>query len=95
MAVVRPLRRILLPSAEERRLLWRVVLEMSKRESTRERLPECLLPRITTGRFSNFFCERDSFRNYDHINIIITHPIPSPFFNSLPSPSISCRLPDM
>lgn len=54
MAVERPFMRILLPSPCSR-LLCRVVLEISKRESTSDRFPECLLPRMTTGRFSNFF----------------------------------------
>lgn len=79
MAVLTPLRRILLPSAGlARRLLLSVVLEISKRESTSERLPECLLPRITTGRLSNLRCDRDSFRNYDHINYIFSKYQPRP-----------------
>ncbi len=64
MAVVRPLRRILLASTwAARRLLWIVVLEMSNSESTKDRFPECLLPRIISGVFSNFFYERLSLRN--------------------------------
>ena len=64
MAVVIPLRRILLPYARlERRLFTMFVLEMSKSDSMRERFPECLEPRIITGRFYIFLWDLDSFRN--------------------------------
>lgn len=64
MAVVIPLRRILLPSARlERRLFTILVLEMSKRDSMSERFPECLEPRMMTGRFYVFLWDLDSFRN--------------------------------
>jgi len=64
MAVVSPLSLILLLSvAETARLLMRVVLEMSKRESINDRFPECLLPRMMSDLLSNFLWERDSFKN--------------------------------
>lgn len=71
MAVLSPFSRILLSACPDSRLLCSVVFEMSNSESISERFPECLFPRISSDLFSNFRCERDSFRNYDHI--IYTH----------------------
>lgn len=52
MAVVRPFNRILFASTcADKRLLWIVVLEISKSESTNDRFPECLFPKIIKGVF--------------------------------------------
>ncbi len=49
-----------------------MVLEISKSESTSDRFPECLLPKIINGLLSNFLCERDSFKSSVHIRTIIS-----------------------
>jgi hypothetical protein len=40
-----------------------LVLEISKSDSMSERFPECLEPRMITGRFYVFLWDLDSFRN--------------------------------
>lgn len=44
-------------------LLYMVVLEISKRESISDLLPECLFPRTKTGVLLSLRSDLDSFRN--------------------------------